>query len=104
MKIPQQITLAGKQWRIIRERDMPKRLSKHRGMYAQGLYGLTLFDTREILLADGLTHEQEGVTLVHELLHAVFHASGDETLGASGEERVIESIDEHLYSLILQLA
>jgi len=104
LRIPKQITIAGKKWRIYHEREAPKRLiRKISPMYQSGTLGLTEFSSREIVLADGLTPEQEGVTLIHELLHAIYHVSNDENLGAELEERVIEALDEHLYSVVLQL-
>ena len=104
LQIPKQITIAGKVWRIYHEHEAPKRLRKGESpMYQNGTYGITHFSTKEIVLATGLSQEQQGVTLIHELLHAIYDASGSQDLGESLEERVIEAIDEHLYAVVLQL-
>lgn len=104
LHIPDSIQIAGKTWRVYQFGTAPKRHKKKiQSMYQEGTYGLTLFDTKEILLANGLSPEQLQITFIHELLHAIYDASGDQILGPEGEERVIESIDEHLYSVILQL-
>jgi hypothetical protein len=103
-EIPSQVEIAGRVWRVYRELDAPKRLrNKNPIMYHNGTMGVSHFGSREIVLAHGMTQEETCVTLVHELLHAIYDASGDRNLGQELEERVIEAIDSHLCSVILQL-
>lgn len=103
MKIPSTIIIRGVRWRIYLEDKAPARL-KAKGMLSRRhTLGITHFDTHEIVIASGLTPEECAVTLVHELLHAVYHASGDQHLGPDLEERIVEAIDTPLYEVILAL-
>ena len=95
--IPSKIHLRGEVWRIYRERPSRARLLK------KGLYGIAHFDTRRIILAHGQSEEELWVTLVHEILHACYHASGDQHLGADLEERIVEAMDTPLAEAIKAL-
>lgn len=103
MRIPDTLLIRGETWRVYRSDKAPARL-KSRGMLArEHTLGITHFDTREIVIASGLGEEEACITLVHEILHAVYHASGDENLGPELEERIVEAIDTPLYEAIKAL-
>ena len=104
MKVPSKITIAGQEWRIYLEKEAPPRLvGRRHKLLAEGTQGFTEYATREIVLAHGLSQEQTEITLLHELLHAIYHASGDRNLGAELEERIVEALDTHLHEVVIQL-
>ncbi len=99
--IPAEIEIEGERWRILRERDAPKRHRLKSPMLAAGVKGRTLFKPRVIVIADGLADDDVEETLVHELLHALL--AQDDMLGAALEEHVVELLDGPLTRLLRRL-
>ena len=101
--IPESIMIEGERWRVCLENTAPKRFRKRKPLLSRGIYGETHYHDKLILIADGLTQDQQAETFVHELLHATYHAINDQELGAALEERIVEGLDGPLYRVLLQL-
>jgi Zn-dependent peptidase ImmA (M78 family) len=86
--------IAGRAWTIKRVRHLFR---------DKGYYGLCDYSTRTILIDSSQSKELQDVTLLHELLHALWGYRLDGVVGDRTEERIVEGLDSDLHDLLTQL-
>lgn len=87
--IPKKMRIGGRIWRIKRSKTLQKR---------QGLLGVCVPDERYISIDCTQTVEQQHITFLHELLHAIFPQNivGDKT-----EENIVSKLEEKLHNILV---
>lgn len=89
MKIPRQITICGRIWKVKRIKDLEFEPGS-----GDTVAGLMLPDLREIHIDAGLKGEDASVAFLHEFNHAIFAEIGVHTADLSPilEEIIVENI------------
>lgn len=95
MKIPKTIKIFGLVWEIVHDANVA-----HQG----GCFGATHNITEKIFLDPKNSQQRNEETLIHELLHAIWFASGlnsryDKDKGVI-EEEIIEALSTGLYQVL----
>jgi hypothetical protein len=67
--------------------------------FAEDLYGTTDPDTQTIFMHSRLSHDRARVTLLHEILHACFHAA-DYPLSHKREEKAVSALAPVLLAVL----
>jgi Zn-dependent peptidase ImmA (M78 family) len=89
--IPETVEILGKRWTV-------RRVA--RKLISKGEMGSCSYHNRRISIAAELTESEAEETFVHELLHALLSATGDEMLGPALKEHIVELLDGPLLRLI----
>lgn len=89
LAIPKSLTIKGKRWRVKVTRGLWKR---------ERAIGLCEYEDREILLASTLDTYQRELTLIHEVLHALWPAG---IVSSEDEERVIRGLERPLRDVLV---
>jgi Zn-dependent peptidase ImmA (M78 family) len=92
LRIPRRVVIGGKRWSVKYVPDLAEK---------QGAVGLCERHRRTITLDASLTRGEQELTLVHELLHAVWPAG---VVGDRTEERLIEKLEEAIHGLMTSKA
>lgn len=87
MKIPNRMVIDGQVWRIYLQKGLSKEAN---------CLGLCIFNDREIFIDADQSLREQRITLIHEVLHAIWPRH----LPRKTEELLIEELDGMLYDLI----
>ena len=92
IKIPKEIQIIGRKLEIkfFSEEEM------------NGDWGSTNFDKCIIKINKNLDHQQQEITLLHEIIHNIFHSVGEKEL--RWNEKVVDCLSEVMYQVIQQLS
>ena len=90
MKIPNSVRIGGVEYTVKREMDLNDG--------ANMLYGRVDWEPSEILLKHGMGQQHSGMTLWHEIVHAMLY-HGCAELDEETEERVAEVLGLGLYQV-----
>lgn len=91
MKIPNSVRIGGVEYTVKREMNLNDGVNM--------LYGRVEWEPSEILLKDGMGQQHSGVTLWHEIVHALLYHNCAE-LDEETEERVAEVLGLGLYQVL----
>jgi hypothetical protein len=100
-ELPVEVVVQGRKWRV--QEETPAQAKRKGSMASRGLYGLTMPRSRLVTIRYGLSPEMRDQTILHELLHVAYTATGDEHLGHTLEEHVVGLIELPLYEALKQI-
>jgi hypothetical protein len=91
MQIPEKVKIGWREYMI--------EPGEHRtGDGGGDLYGEITYEENKIYVWDKLSHDNQCVTLLHEIIHGIFYLSGRKE--NRNDEPLIEAISENLYQVI----
>ena len=93
MKIPKKLKIAGLIWNVKKDKNVT-----HEG----DCYGTTHHTNQNIFISTETTQQKNEETLIHEILHAVWHAYGlgEDKVLKDYDERIVRSLGTGLYQVL----